>query len=110
MTTSYKGRRDKGIVGEREVMRVLTDAGFDVRGLEGKGDHLAMKEEGPRFQIRHYLFHIEVKRQETLRPDEWSHQSEAEAPQGSVPVVVYRRSREPWRVSIKLDDLLRLLG
>lgn len=106
MTSTYKGRRDKGIRGEREVMRLLQEAGFEVRGLEGRGDHLALKgmpTNGP------LILHVETKRQETLRPDEWSHQAETEAPLDTVPIVVYRRNNEPWRVLLLFDDYLRLL-
>jgi Holliday junction resolvase len=109
MTVSSKGRRDKGISGEREVRVILQDAGFQVRGLEGLGDHLALKHrETP--QTTTFVLHVEVKRQETLRPDYWSRQAEAEAPDGATPIVAYRRSREPWRVTIALDDLLRLIA
>ena len=105
MTTSYKGRRDKGIRGEREVMTALQQAGFEVRGLEGRGDHLASKkgEHGP------VILHVEVKRQETLRIDAWSEQAETEAPSVATPLVAYRRSGQPWRVSLRLDDLLKFI-
>jgi len=104
---TYKGRRDKGIAGEREVHGRLVEYGWEVRGLEGKGDHLAFKLlDGE----RSVTLHVESKRQETLRPDHWSHQAEIEAPTGTVPLVAYRRNREPWRVVLTLDDLLRLLG
>lgn len=110
MTLSYKGRRDKGLRGEHEVRARLEQDGFDVRGLEGLGDHLAIREDKPRFQTKVLLLHVEVKRQETLQPDRWSRQAEAEAPEGAVPIVVYRRDREPWRVLVTLDEFLRLLG
>jgi len=106
VSTSYKGRRDKGVRGEREVAEMLEAAGFGVRGLEGLGDHLALKE------VRGHplVLHVEVKRQETLQPDKWSRQAEAETPTGAVPVVAYRRNHEPWRVTLRLDEFLRLVG
>jgi Holliday junction resolvase len=106
MTLTHKGRRDKGVAGEREVRHILEAAGFDVRGLEGLGDHLAMKklDDG-----RTVMFHVEVKRQESLRPDEWHKQATTEAPPGAKPIVPYRRNGQPWRVTILLDDLLALL-
>lgn len=102
MTLSGKGRRDKGLLGEREVKHAFALGGFDARGTEGQGDHLVVC-------ASDLVLHIEVKRQETLQPDKWSKQAEGEAPQGTVPIVCYRRSREPWRASIKLDDLIALL-
>jgi len=97
-----KAQRDKGLLGERQVRHEFEAGGFEVRGLEGEGDNLA---------IGHGLtFHVETKRQETLAMDKWSRQAEAECPFGTIPIVVYRRSREPWRVSIRLEDLLAVLN
>lgn len=102
MSLSAKGRRDKGVAGEREVRQRFELGGFEVRGLEGEGDHLVICEGG-------LTLHVESKRQETLRLPLWSQQAEAEAPQGTLPLVAYRRSREPWRVSLRLDDFIALL-
>lgn len=102
MTLSGKGRRTKGVVGEREVAKAFEQWGFEVRGLEATGDHLVVC--SPRLTL-----HIESKRQETLHMDKWSRQAEAEAPQGVVPLVAYRRSREPWRISMRLEDFVALL-
>jgi hypothetical protein len=95
-------QRAKGLLGEREVKAAFTKAGFPPRSLEGQGDNLVI--------TPGYLLHIEVKRQETLAMDRWSRQAEAESPAGAFPLVVYRRSREPWRVSLLLEDLLVLLA
>jgi hypothetical protein len=35
--------RRKGLLGEREVARIWQAAGFEVRGLEGLGDHLVLR-------------------------------------------------------------------
>ena len=101
MSLSGGGRRQKGVRGEHEVLELFEEHGFKVRGLESKGDHLAFKllQDGEPLTV-----HIEVKRQETLRPDTWSRQAESEAPEHTVPLVVYRRSREPWRVLLTLDN------
>jgi len=97
-----KRQRDKGLRGELEVRHLFEKAGFTVRGLEGLGDGLVVMED--------LILHLETKRQERIQIDLWSDQAEAEAPKGAVPVVVYRRSRQPWRVSMRLDDLLGLLS
>jgi hypothetical protein len=52
---------------------------------------------------------VEVKRAETLRLPDWTRQAELEAPSGTIPIVAYRRNREPWRVSVRLDHLIALL-
>jgi hypothetical protein len=54
-------------------------------------------------------FHLEVKRQERLRVVEWCEQAEADAAAGAVPLVVFRRSRERWRVVLPFDDFLGLV-
>lgn len=97
-----KASRDKGLSGEREVRHVFEEAGLEPRSLEFSGDHLVVCAAG-------ITLHLEVKRAEALRMTDWSKQAESEAPQGTLPLVVYRRNREPWRVSIKLDDLVALL-
>ena len=97
-----KRERDKGLRGELELRHLFEDAGFEVRGLNGQGDKLVMVAPG-------ITLHVESKRQETLRVDMWSRQAESEAPSGALPVVAYRRSREPWRVNVSLEYLLVLL-
>lgn len=96
-----KAQRDKGLRGELEVKHAFALAAFAVRGLEGLGDWLAMK---PGVTL-----HVETKRRETIRIEEWCRQAEAEAPQGVPAVVCWRRSRQPWRATMLLDDLLVLL-
>lgn len=99
-----KAQRDKGLRGEREVAERFRAAGMEVRGLEGSGDHLVVRHLEGGFDL-----HLEVKRQETLCMDKWSRQAEAEAPRGAIPLMIYRRNREPWRVSLLLEDLIGLL-
>jgi hypothetical protein len=96
-----KAQRDKGLRGEREVAKAFEAAGFTVRGLEGEGDNLAFRDG--------YTFHLETKFQEHLRIPDWEKQAEAEAPEGVVPLVVFRRSRTPWRVDLSLRDFLELV-
>lgn len=49
---------------------------------------------------------IEVKRQETLRLNDWLKQARLAANgSGSVPVVAYRQSREPWRCVVEMTPL-----
>lgn len=94
--------RRKGIAGEREVARLFEAAGFEVRGLEGAGDHLVLCRDG-------LVLHSEVKRQERLRLPEWIAQAEAEAPAGSVPLVSFRQSRQEWHAALRLAELIELL-
>ena len=101
MTLSGRGKRAKGVRGEHEVRKLFEEHGFDVRGLEGLGDHYAS-----RGRIR---LHLETKRQERLRIPEWVAQAEREAPGGTTPVLVYRRNAEGWHVVLDLDDFFELI-
>lgn len=100
-----KKERDKGVAGEREVATILRNSGAVIRSLEASGDHLVVSEleNGPDL-------HLEVKRQERIQIELWCRQAEAECPPGCIPIVVWRRSRQPWRVTLTLEDLIRLLG
>lgn len=86
-TQRVKGRR-----GEREVAVILEAHGFTVRGLESGGDIHA---------VGHGLtLHVEVKRQERGFRASWAKQARDEAPPGAIPVVIYRRSRQPWTLAL----------
>jgi Holliday junction resolvase len=108
--------RRKGVRAEREVAAIWQAAGFEVRGLEGAGDHLVIIR--PRIlsgahaeptRVRDGLtIHSEVKRQERLKLPEWLRQAADEAPQGTVPVVAFRQSRQEWYACLRLADLVEL--
>lgn len=51
-------------------------------------------------------YHFEVKRVEKLNVPEAMKQATRDA-SGRVPVVVHRRNREPWLVTMRLDDWIR---
>lgn len=105
MSLSGKGRRDKGVKGEREVTKLFDERGYDVRGLEGLGDQIATKGKPGAL----LCFHLEVKRQERLRIHEWLRQCVDETPAGMIPLLTYRRSSETWVAVMPLLDLLDLL-
>jgi len=101
-----KVERDKGIRGEREVKHVFASRGWTMRGLEGQGDHIALK----KTPIGYVSLHLEAKRQERLALPAWLRQASEEAPDGTVPVVCFRQSRGKWYVALALDDFLELIG
>lgn len=98
-----KASRTKGVAGEREVAALYTAAGFDVRGLEGGGDHFVACGDG-------LVVHSETKWQEKIKIQEWWAQTVAEAPKGSLPVLAFRRSREEWKAVVRLEDLIALMA
>lgn len=95
-----RASRDKGKRGEREVRDLLREHGFEARRDGRLDDDLAHDVLG---------YHFEVKRRETLALPEWTRQAEADAGDREA-VVVYRRSREPWRASIRFERLVELLA
>lgn len=97
-----KAERDKGLRGELEVRHEFERAGFAVRGLEGQGDKLV-------FVVNGLTLHLESKRQERLNLPLWIRQAAQEAPEQTVPCVVYRRSREEWRIDLGLNEFLAIL-
>jgi hypothetical protein len=111
--------RTKGLVGEREVRALYEAHGYEVRGLESGGDHLAVlhglarlrtTEPWPEDARRSLTIHSEVKRTETARPWAWWEQASAETPSGSLTIVAFRRSRSPWLALASLDALAGALA
>ena len=96
-------QRRKGATAEREVAAILSDElGFVVKRQLGQA-----RDGGD--DIRIGRWRLEVKRRETLAMDAWSAQVESCAELGERPAVVYRRSGQPWRISMRLDDFIPLL-
>lgn len=103
--------RLKGRRGEAEVAAIWREHGFEVRGLEGKGDHIIVQQiELGVVPASRLTIHSEVKRCERIRAVEWIAQAEREASPGAVPVVSFRQSHGRWYALLPLDDLARLLA
>ena len=101
---SGRSSRTKGAAGEREVRDILREAGFkDCQRTPHSGALSWMPGD-----ICGTPFFVEIKRQEALRIGEWCEKAEEQA-DGKPALVIFRRSRQPWRVCLKLSDFLRLL-
>lgn len=99
-----KTSQKKGAVGERELAAILRDHGYacarggsltfgevpDITGLPG--------------------VHIEVKRVERLNVPEAMIQAvrDSERFRDGVPTLFHRRNRQPWLVTMRLDDWMNL--
>ena len=99
-----RSQQKKGRNGELELVKILNDYGFqvtpgrvltfgsepDITGLSG--------------------IHIEVKRQERLRLNEWMKQAseDAEKFNDGLPTVFHRQNRQQWLVTMKLSDWIKL--
>lgn len=96
-----RSQRDKGASAEREVAKILNDYGIDAR----RGQVFNHE---PDIVTDTHL-HIEVKRQETLKINDWWKQSVSASGEDEIPTVVFRRNREPWKIMLSLTDFLELV-
>lgn len=96
--------RRKGKEGELELARILRTYGFDIRRgqqFKGGGDSPdVMGLPG---------VHIECKRVQNLVIEKAMVQSRTDA-EGTddVPVVMHRRNREKWKVTMDLDEFMKM--
>ena len=92
----------KGAAGERELANKLILHGFTCRrgqqysGANGDADVLGLPG-----------IHIECKRVEKLNIEKALQQAEADS-KGDIPAVFHRRNRETWKVTMRLDDFMKL--
>lgn len=100
------GKR-KGSTGERELMHLLEAHGIPAhRNLQqfvGGVDNPDIAAE-----VGGIPLHVEVKRQERLRLSAAVSQAVHDANGHALPVVVHRSNRQPWLVTARLEDVLRL--
>lgn len=93
--------RDKGARGEREIAHIMQGYGFDAKrgqqfsGLQGDADVVGVP----------YL-HLEIKRVQALNLDKAMEQSQRDAREGEIPVVVHRKDRQDWRITLALKDFM----
>lgn len=52
---------------------------------------------------------LEIKRCERVEIDKWCAQIETASKPTDVPCVVWRRSRQPWRIALPFEDFLALV-
>ena len=93
----------KGSAGERELCEYLTAAGHPAHRNEqrytgGRGNPDIDAEGLDRL-------HIEVKRVEKLNVSAAMQQAERDAV-NRIPVVMHRKNREPWLITMRLSDYL----
>ncbi len=96
--------KKKGSNGERELFQLLRPYGaerHEQRYIGGLGNPDIS------FVLGSTTFHCECKRVERLNIHAAFNQASRDAQSGSVPVVAHRRNREPWLVTMKLDDFLK---
>jgi Holliday junction resolvase len=95
--------RNKGKRGELEAAHLLQDYGYDARrgqqfsGANGDADVVGLPH-----------IHIEVKRVEKLNIDEALSQSVRDARDGETPVVLHRKNRTEWKVTMRFVDWIEM--
>ena len=93
--------KDKGKRFERQIANVLKERGYEARrgqqycGTSGDADVIGLPG-----------VHIECKAVERLNVSAAYAQSQRDARDGEVPVVVHKKSREPIMITLTLDDFL----
>lgn len=99
MASSKINSRAKGKAGELELAQLLRNQGHlnarrgqQFSGINGDADIVGVSG-----------IHIECKRCEHVYDEQWLKQSERDARKGELPVVIYRRSREQWKVILRQD-------
>ena len=95
--------RQKGASGERELAHVLKEYGYETRrgqqfsGANGDADVVGVSG-----------LHIECKRVERLNIHDAMNQALKDAREGETAVVMHRKNRTPWLVTMTLDDFMNL--
>lgn len=98
-----KNSREKGKKGELELAKILREHGYSARrgqqycGANGDADVVGLP-----------YIHIECKRVEKLNLDAAMVQSRSDARENEKPVIMHRKNREPWKVTMLLDDWIEL--
>lgn len=95
--------KQKGTRGERELAKVLRAHGFETRrgqqycGANGDADVIGLPN-----------IHIECKRVERLNLYDAMAQSKSDAKQDEIPVVMHRKDKCDWLVTMSLDDFIEI--
>ena len=99
-----RSQQRKGADGERELVEILKQHGYSVE----RGGSLSFGEIPDITGLPG--IHIEVKRVERLNVSEAMKQAvrDSEFFRDGFPTLFHRRNREPWLVTMRLDDWIRV--
>ena len=95
--------RQKGARGEREAANLLKEYGYDARrgqqfsGANGDPDVVGLPD-----------IHLEIKRVEKLNIDDALQQSIRDAKDAEVPVVMHRKNRTEWKITMRFADWIKM--
>ena len=96
--------KQKGNAGEREIAKILREYGYTGarRGVQYSGFN------GDADVIGIPGLHLEVKRVEKLNLDKAYDQAKRDAKEGEKPVVMHRKNRQEWKVTLSLEDFMEI--
>ncbi len=105
-----RGSKNKGKVGEREVVALLREYGYAAQ----RGQQFAGGPGSPdvvhNMRVSDYCaIHIEVKRSEQLALWAALAQAEADTTPGDIPVVFHRKNHTDWVVILEASDFLAIM-
>ena len=95
--------RTKGKRGELEAAHILKKHGYDARrgqqfaGINGDADVVGLPH-----------IHLEIKRVEKLNIDDALQQSVRDAKDAEIPVVMHRKNRTKWKVTMLFEDWIKM--
>lgn len=95
--------RQKGKRGELELAHILKEYGYEARrgvqysGANGDADVVGLPG-----------VHIECKRVEKLNLDAAMEQAKRDSRGLRMPVVMHRKDRQDWKVTLSLEDFMKL--
>ena len=100
-----KNSKRKGKVGELEVANYLKKHGLTAK----RGQQYQGSPDSPDVICDEWSqFHLEVKRNESLNIEKAMQQSSKDSGTNQIPIVIHRKNREKWKVTLWLDDFIKL--
>lgn len=93
----------KGSRGENELANILKEYGYDAKRMQ----QFAGGVDSPDVSGLPGI-HIECKRVENLNIHKAYAQAERDAEGKAIPAVFHRRNREPWMVTLSLNDFMEI--
>lgn len=93
-----RASREKGKRGEREFAALCRDEGYDARRSEQYAGGVDSAD-----VVGLPGVHVEVKRQEQLRMEDWMAQSVRDAGE-DIPIVAHRKNNCGWLITMRAED------
>jgi len=100
--------RRKGAAGERELANYLREQGWQKARRTAQ---YAGNPEGGSGDVvcDNFPFHIEGKRCQQIKPEQWMAQAKSDCPASKIPSVFFRRNGEKkWLVILQADDVCEI--